>query len=91
MRAEPSVAYEVDAADRITLVNSAWSVVADAAGAAHLVEARVIGRPLRDVIGDALPVLAVLDRMPPPAISHGICPVCYGAISSELDREAAPS
>ena len=188
MMAEPSVAYEIDAADRLTRVNSAWSAVAVAAGAAHLVESRVIGRSLWDFIGDAttrqlyaaildrarsgaliafdfrcdtptrrrrlhmritgrpaggvafdvrvadaqdrpsvalldpalergpgtirmcgwckrvplpsggwveiedaMPVLAVLDQVPPPAISHGMCPACYDAISSELDRVGVPS
>jgi hypothetical protein len=188
MMAEPPVAYEIDAADRLTCVNSAWSAVAVAAGAAHLVESRVIGRSLWDFIGDATtrqlyaailerarggvpvafdfrcdtptrrrrlqmgitgrpaggvgfdvrvveaqdrpsvalldpalehgpgtvrmcgwckrvplpdggwveiedatPVLAILDRVPPPAISHGMCPACYTAISSQLDREAIPS
>lgn len=188
MTTERFVAYAIDASDRLTHVNSAWSPVAEAAGAAHLVESRVIGRSLWDFIGDAttrqlyaailervrggkpvvfdfrcdtptqrrrlhmritgrpaggigfevsaveakdrpgvalldpavergsdtirmcgwckrvplptgdwveiedaIPVLTVLDRVPPPAISHGMCPACYGAISSELDRDAVPS
>jgi hypothetical protein len=188
MMGEPSVAYEVDASDRLTHVNAAWSLVAEAGGAAHLAESRVIGRSLWDFIGDAttrqlyaailervrsgvpiafdfrcdtptrrrrlqmrltgrpargvafdvsmveaedrpsvalldpaqergpetilmcgwckrvplptggwveiedaVPVLAVLDRVPPPAITHGMCPACYDRISSQLDRAAVLS
>ena len=41
-------------------------------------------------IEDAVPLLAVLDRVPPPAISHGMCPGCYDTISKELDRAPVP-